>query len=541
MPYSGSSDSSLPDNVKKMPAKKKKQWVAIFNDTYNSCIDDGGKTDSCETKAFKAANGTVKQEKSMPSKNALQRAWDNIIQTLYSKTSEQTEEIERAIGFSRLREQLWEALDNSEQSAAGWAYPIDIFVGDDGSSLFSIVTQNGKLYQVPMTLDSDNVSLGSWTQVTEVFEPVSQARSSFKITRDKKTGQHRWLFIAATSVINRVGEIDSTELFDSFVDDAAETGDFPRVDFYHLGESDPDTWEFGTADYLARDGFCYIATGLFDEDHPLARAAIKAYEDQPGVWGCSIEFYAKREAEIIVLDPKVQVPVYKKGKNTRISIVKEVDAAGLFTRVANVTEEKVRMKRDIMEVLGEFFGDDQAALENFAENVDTINRTVKSEGLIHRAKSAKKDPNPPPPADDDDDEEDTDDTEDTEEGDDLPVELDDEAIAQVAKVVTQSPEFVAMQQSLTKINAALDIIVQTREADAKAVAEIKKGQATLAKRLAGVEKEDTEKKQEWAEDLPARRTRKASYRPREEHDTESENEEDLANRAKQTLSKLPSY
>lgn len=479
----------------------------------------------------------------MPSRNALKRAWDNIIASLNLTMSEQSDEIERAIGFQRLREQLWEALDNSEQAAAGWAYPIDIFVGDDGSSLFSIVTQGGKLFQVPMAVTADNVTLGTWTQVTEMFEPVNQSRrSAFTITRDAKTKQHRWLFVAATSVLNRVGEIDSSDLFDSFVDDAAESGDFPRVDFYHMGESDPKTWEFGTADYLARDGFCYIATGLFDEDHPLARAAIKAYETQPDIWGCSIEFYAKREAEVIVLDPKIQVPVYKSGKNTRISIVKEVDAAGLFTRVANVTEEKVRMKRDIMEVLGEFFGDDAAALENFAENVDTINRTVKSDGLIHRAKTAKKTPVTPPVEEPDEDEDGDTEEDDGREDDEELLELDDQAIAQVAKQVSESAEFSTIKQSLDKLTAAMDILVQTREADARTLVELKKNNTTLAKRLAEVEKGDTEKKQEWAEDLPSsRRGRKATYRPREEHDTEGEDEEGLDTAAKRTLSKLPSY
>lgn len=487
----------------------------------------------------------------MPTRNMLRAAWDRLVSNIKADISEQTAEIERAIGFQRLREQLWDALDNSEQAAAGWVYPIDIFVGDDGSSLFSIVTQGGKLYQVPMTIVDEAVTLGTWTQVTEVFEPVSQTKPSFIITRDKKTGQHRWTFLAATSVLNRVGEIDSTTLFDSFVQDAADTEEFPRVDFYHLGSLDPDKWEFGTADYLARDGFCYIATGLFDEDHPLARAAIKAYDEQPGVWGCSIEFYAKQEPEVIVLDPKVQVPVYKSGKNTRISIVKEEDAAGLFTRVANVTEEKVRMKRDILEVLGTFFGDDEEALEKFAADVDNVNRTVKTEGLIHRAKAAKKyagpgDEDEDEPEEDEDTDADEEEEEDEEDTEKLPVlELDDAAISQVKTQILASPEFVAIKQSLDKANAALDILVQTREADAKSVAELKKSTAAITKRVGELAKTDTQKKQEWAEDLPPRRRQAATYRPSQQEAEDDEDGEDegseMEEAAKRTLSKLPTY
>lgn len=483
----------------------------------------------------------------MPSRSALKKAWDNIINTLYSNVSEQTAEIERAIGFQRLREQLWDALDNSEQAAAGWVYPIDVYFDEAGGGLFSIVTQGGKLFRVPMTVSGDTVSLGAWTQVTEVFESVSQTKDSFKITR-QNNGQHRWLFVAATSVINRVGEIDSVSLFDSFIQHAAETDEYPRVDFYHLGSTDPEKWEFGTADYLARDENCYIATGLFDEDHPLARAAIKAYEEQPGVWGCSIEFYAFVEPEIIVLDPEVRVPVYKSGKNTRISIVKEVDAAGLFTRVANVTEEKVRMKRDITKVLEEFFGDDKEAMENFAESVDGINRSIKTEGLISRAKKAKQDPNPKEDEDEDAENTEAENTEedDSDDADDAPIELDDEAIAQVAKQVSALPQFVAIQQSLDKLQAALDIVVQSQQNSAKDVTALKKDNATLAKRVASLSKDDSERMQKLSEDAPStHRTRKAGYRPREEHaadiDADENDEEDLEVIAKRTLSKLPSY
>jgi cation transport regulator ChaB len=60
MPYS--STSSLPDYVKKLPAKKQKQWMAVFNTTYNDCKSKGGS--DCEKKAFKYANGVVKNSES---------------------------------------------------------------------------------------------------------------------------------------------------------------------------------------------------------------------------------------------------------------------------------------------------------------------------------------------------------------------------------------------------------------------------------------------------------------------------------------------
>src|SRR3989337_2797038 len=67
MPYSGPGDPDLPANVKKMPEKKRRQWVAIFNATMKRCQQGklppgpGGAGGDCESRAFAIANGTVKE------------------------------------------------------------------------------------------------------------------------------------------------------------------------------------------------------------------------------------------------------------------------------------------------------------------------------------------------------------------------------------------------------------------------------------------------------------------------------------------------
>lgn len=207
------------------------------------------------------------------------------------------------------------------------------------------------------------------------------------------------------------------------------------------------------------------------------------------------------------------------------------------------------MKRDILEVLGEFFKDDEEAFNRFTEDVDNVNRTVKTEGLIHRAKAAKKYAGPGDEEDEEGDE-DTDKDEDGDEEEDEKEEapvlvLDDAAIAQVKSQIFASPEMAKIIQSYDKINAALEILVQTREADAKAVVELKKSNSILAKRVAELSKGETEKKQTWAEDLPSRRRQAATYQPRkQEAEDEEDGEEDgseMEEAAKRTLSKLPTY
>lgn len=479
----------------------------------------------------------------MQNRTLLRRVWEGFLDSL-GVAQEDNGVVDRSIGMGRLREQLWSALDTLAEEGGDWAYPLDIFVGDDGSSLFSIVAQAGKLFQVPMTISQDNLALGEWKQVTEVFQPVTQSRFSVKRQKD---GKYRWLCIAGTTVLNRVGEIDSSELFDSFVKQANEKGKYPRLDFYHLGESDPKKWEFGTADYLAREGVCYIASGTFDEDHPLARAAIKACESGSDIWGNSIEFYAYAEPEIILLDPKIQVPIYKEGENTRISLVLEEDAAGLFTRMLDINERNTRtMDSKIEEVLKKLFGDDETALNNFVETVDTVNRTVKNDKLIHRKKD---DPKDPPPEDDDDTDEDADDTADDDTTGkppkDVPVvqsiDLDAEGLQHLAKQLIDGGALAAITQSVADLTAIVAELKIGRENDNVEIARLKKANNQLAKKVETLAVEDTEKKTQYLQDLPSRRHTQATYRPKEEHAESEDDEFDSEVIAKRTLATLPNY
>ncbi len=63
MPYSGPMDSKLPDYVKKLSPANRRRWVRIFNRTFAACMNSGGDTDTCESRAFKIANGVVLKNK----------------------------------------------------------------------------------------------------------------------------------------------------------------------------------------------------------------------------------------------------------------------------------------------------------------------------------------------------------------------------------------------------------------------------------------------------------------------------------------------
>lgn len=420
--------------------------------------------------------------------------------------------VERAISIGRVYEQLEQMLYEQDM----WSYISSLYFENNGS-LASIVAQGGKLYSVPLTVSEDNVTMGEWTRVEETYTPVEQ---SFRVLR-QKDGKYRWTCIAGTTILNRVGQIDSADLFDSFVKRAEETGEYPRLDFYHLGRSNPEMWDFGTADFLAREGVCYIASGTFDEGHPLAKAVIQACEKSPGVWGNSIEFYSLAQPETILTDPQVQVSVYREGKNTRISVVLEEDAAGLFTRIDVAGEVERTMDKKTVDKLTTLYGDDveglNAFLRQFEENVDGVNRTVKDENLIHRATDG-----------DVSTEDETATSEDEEENSEFI--LDESAITEIVSQVVQNQRFASMESGIEEIKKLVGELVVEREKDKKEI-------TRLNQQIEQLSKDEDEKKTEYLQDLPARKRTHVTHRPRGMDDPNTQ-ASDMKSIADRTMSKV---
>jgi cation transport regulator ChaB len=62
MPYAAISE--LPDAVKQLPEKRKRQWIAVWNSSYERCLEKKGDSKKCETAAFRQAWSVVgKREK----------------------------------------------------------------------------------------------------------------------------------------------------------------------------------------------------------------------------------------------------------------------------------------------------------------------------------------------------------------------------------------------------------------------------------------------------------------------------------------------
>lgn len=348
-----------------------------------------------------------------------------------------------------------EALTGLERAGI---YPMDMY--EEGGALFAIGTMEGRLYKVPVIVGEDgSVGLGEAQLVTVNFPPAGER--SIAITR-QADGRYRWTALACTAILNRSGEIDTRALFDKFVERAEKEG-YPEIDFYHVTGTD-----MGQADYIARDGYSFVASGLF-EDSNIGRAAAEGLAADPGFWGCSI-LYSPLARELVIACDGIDIPAYTDGILRKITILPEREAAALFT-----TMEVERMNDKIKAALQKLLGNELA--DEMEARVDGVNRRVEDEQLVARSTEAE-----------------------------VPV----EPVAEQAPVETTLTE----TDAVIEMRRALD---ETRAQLATAVETIKTMAETMETRLAQLERTDEERKRAWLNDLPEKKRQPAApiWRPRE--------------------------
>jgi hypothetical protein len=354
------------------------------------------------------------------------------------------------------------------------SYVIDIYVDD--TSIYALITKgDGKLYKAPVTVSAENdIALGELQEVVMEFAPVTTGRQvTIKRSAD---GSVRWFaFPACTAVLNRVGEIDSTKLFDSFIDYIDRTSQYPEFDFWHLGESLP----LGKADWVGREGVAYCASGTF-YDTPIARAAAKAMEEDPDYWGLSIAYAPIQEPEMLRSAEGIEIPVFNVGINRFISLLPENTAASILTKIT--TKEEVNRMNDKMKAaLKKLTGEDEALFSELELKLDTVVRQVA--GMISRDTTpAPVTPEVVPPA----------------------VSLDEQITAIMEKVLaahTPAPVVVEV--------AAPEPVAEKREIDP-----LVKMIADLTAKVDELSKSRDASIQEVLDDLPAKIVRQQIVRPR---------------------------
>lgn len=418
---------------------------------------------------------------------------------------------QRAMHLDTLYDQLWTWA--SDQLSP--YYVASLYVEEDGS-LYALFGRDGRLFRAEVTITDNTVMVGELEEVKQEFEPVDR----FTL-RELPDGSVRFFMVAATAVVNRVGEIDSTTLFDNMVRRAEELNFYPRLDVYHLGSLHP-IFEFGEFDFLARDGVSYIASGVMEGSHPLTQAILRQYRANPKGLGASIEYYPFKDTFEDLEIGGATIRAYLDGVNTRISILFEADAAGWFTSMT--TGDLDMQQRQLDEAtkakLRKLFGDDEDALNKFLGNVEGISRAVEDLGLIHREGGEQTEDGPEAT------------TELTAE-----VELTDEVVEVIARRVAdiQTEQFTAQ---LAGISGAIEKLTAEQAKITGELAKLAGVQRGVGERLAAVEQDEDAKRRAWLADVPAKQTMKVGYRPRTEKpaDDTPQTSDDVAEAA---LSNLP--
>jgi hypothetical protein len=424
---------------------------------------------------------------------------------------------ERAISSGRLQNFLHNAMFQlDEQFEGSDNYIVDVY--HDSGGTYALFTDRGKLYRYQVIIENDNIVLGERIEVMEMHPPV-QSRT---VIRQQDDGRFRWVSISATAVLNRSGEIDSRDLFDSFVAHAEETGEYPIRQFYHQG----DAFRTGQADFLARDGYCYITSGLFDETS-LGQVEVAARQREPEYWGDSIGFLPTQEPELTEISDGINLPVYRQGINKEISTLPEEEAASLFTRT-EVTRMSLTGKA--WEAFVKLFGDDEEKARQWVdENPKSRNRAIEESGMITRQEGDEGDgegdaqtPEPEPA-----------------ESEPPEIEVDDEVLDQLAKRANESEFITALVERVGNLEEALKEAIDREQEKDKALTK-------LADRIKALEASDDKKRQQWQDDLPPRarngQKQRVSYRPRvEKADPEAEVDGLATWQEQKSNSNIPSY
>lgn len=509
---------------------------------------------------YKAAGKT-------PPKRNMFRELLKKLNEVFSNAKDLVEATQRAYSL----EDIESAVEDVACQQDPWCCLLDLFIEDD-DSLTAVLTSQGKIYKTPVTVDTtDGVTLGDWQEVMHDFVPVkapginnaeglqeagqemadAQAaqdmgsmgggmgggmggmmdmgyRNRMTIIR-QADGRYRGFLISSTSVINRVGEIDSTELHDNMNRKAQATGHYPYIDFYHLGEK----FRLGQSDFLARDGYVAIASFLFDQDTPLAEAMIDSYAAHPDYWGASISFRAAGEPDHVYFGD-IPIPVYRDGEYVSIAILPERSAASLFTAL-RVHKEVQRMNKSIEEALKVLAGDNEELLQKFITMVDSTNRSIESENLIARSEDKTEEAEQPASeaavAESVGEGEVAGSVETRESTGNTEVIFDETNLPLLASALVQTPELRSLKETVDQLAAAVTAFTTFEQTIQEKLDQITQ---RTDERLHVLEQTDEEKQRTWSADMGRRQVRKVtvSYRPRaaekEEVNRDSANYADVA-------------
>ena len=370
-------------------------------------------------------------------------------------------------------QQIYEAL--AQYASESSLYLIDLCVDGDGL-LYAIASREGRLYQASVTVESGAAMAGEWQEVEVQYVPTP----GMSVMR-QADGTYRWVGIACSAVLNKDAQIDSTRLFERFVERFnqrhEDSGGIP-LDFWHTDIL------LGTVDFLATDGYMLIDSGVFRND-AIGAAVAEALRAHPEEWGQSIAYMPLARPDRLEVGNGLAFPVWEDGELRRVALLPQEQAAAWFTTIQT---RSVDMEPKILEALKRLVGEEQALA--LAAQVDGVNRRVEHEQLIAReVEGATPEPDATP-------------------------------------TPSETPE-------APEVRAVLEIRAALAESNA-ALVEIVRAVTDMDARLQLLERSEQQRREAWLADLPALQPREL-VRPRDARPAEAA-EKPADERVRETLS-----
>jgi hypothetical protein len=384
-----------------------------------------------------------------------------------------------------------------------WHWLQDLYY--DQGQLFAITISAGRLYQWPVTVDGDNVTVGEPVAVQVQFTEASESESSHRLRQALRGGSvvrqasdGRWIgcSILCTATVNKMGILDSRKLFDSFV--ARFRGDGSEyINLLHLGGEQS---RVGVLRHIWREDKLLVGLYEFTPGDPVAEACARTLAaDEEGFWGGSIEFQHFGEPLLVEVAEGIKLPTTHDGQLLGYSIARNQDCAAWYT--GNLVMERTMTEKDraiALEMLG-----DEALVDELASRLGEANRTLAG-AITYTTGEAQAD------------EAQADEgaaAEPAAGGDLMVYELEPDALEQLADQVAQhrtvSGRFEALHQEL---QTRVSVVLEQLEA---LTADVESRAATLNERLAKLEQDDQQRYRQYDLEKPKQPVVKFGVRPRD--------------------------
>lgn len=411
---------------------------------------------------------------------------------------------------------------------------------DDDGRIYMEFTDGGKLYRLPVLIVNGQIEFGEAQQIVIDRVPISNnGVARIAHLRQMANGKLRGVAIANTAVLNRIGVIDSTEMFDNMERRFAEflatnpaEDELPYIDIRHFNSRfGTDAFTMGRIHDLWR--YQHQLHIAFEIDTALPLGAVAAERVADGGWGISIEFHVlNMRTEVIGYVP---IRIYTDGELAAASALEEEDAASYFTFIES--QEIHRMAKNdeqLLQTLTAWLGN-EADAQSFLEAAQLPERQIEREGLITRdgndgtsddadteAQAASPDADAPGADDSETSEEPDEAADDSEAAADAPddtapvIELDEAAIGAIASQVMAQLN-TELEPLRTRMDEIAEQIGQTRsaaETQQDAIAEMGEILAEMDSDIADLQRDEQERLSEILADQSREQRRQQSRQQR---------------------------